>query len=308
MSETDETREENLEGFEDPLFSRGKKDPRSVKQARSGANSTVVISLVVLAGALSFLGYYLFQAQQQIEGLSADLTVSQDSLAEVSQELVNSQGKIGNLEEGLVQSESNLQAQDREITRHKGLYSEMKSDQEQQSRELEAVALTKADQSVVDSLRGDTENLRETAEKISERVSQTQSDVSQLRDMSTQNRDAIEGNQQELSSLAESTDSTNTDLAQFKKSFATERHNFELQEKGNIRKIADVSFRLRDVNEKRQRYDLEIYTAGRKIRRKNQYLNEPIYFYVGNFEKPYEVVITRIGKKLAAGYLSIPKN
>lgn len=308
MSETDETREENLEGFEDPLFSRGKKAPRSAKQARSGANSTVVISLVVLAGALSFLGYYLFQAQQQIEGLSADLTVSQDGLAEVSQELVNSQGKIGNLEEGLVQSESNLQAQDREITRYKGLYSEMKSDQEQQSLELEAVALTKADQSVVDSLRGDTENLRETAEKINERVSQTQSDVSQLRDMSTQNRDAIEGNQQELSSLAESTESTNTDLAQFKKSFATERHNFELQEKGNIRKIANVSFRLRDVNEKRQRYDLEIYTAGRKIRRKNQYLNEPIYFYVGNFEKPYEVVITSIGKKLAAGYLSIPKN
>lgn len=308
MSETDETREENLEGFEDPLFSRGKKDPRSSKQARSGANSTVGISLVILAGALSYLGYSMFQAQEQIAGLSADLTVSQDSLAEVSQELVDSQGKIGNLEEGLVQSESNLKAQDREIKRYKGLYSEMKSDQEEQSRELEAVALAKADQSVVDSLRGDTDNLKETAEKISERVNQTQSDVSQLRDMSTQNRDAIEGNQQELSSLAEKAEFTNTDLAQFKNSFATERHNFELQEKGNIQKIANVSFRLRDVNEKRQRYDLEIYTAGRKIRRKNQYLNEPIYFYVGNFEKPYEVVITSIGKKLAAGYLSIPKN
>ncbi len=308
MSETDETREENLEGFEDPLFSRGKKDPRSSKQARSGANSKVGISLVILAGALSYLGYSMFQAQEQIAGLSADLTVSQDSLAEVSQELVDSQGKIGNLEEGLVQSESNLKAQDREIKRYKGLYSEMKSDQEEQSRELEAVALAKADQSVVDSLRGDTDNLKETAEKISERVNQTQSDVSQLRDMSTQNRDAIEGNQQELSSLAEKAEFTNTDLAQFKNSFATERHNFELQEKGNIQKIANVSFRLRDVNEKRQRYDLEIYTAGRKIRRKNQYLNEPIYFYVGNFEKPYEVVITSIGKKLAAGYLSIPKN
>jgi len=308
MSETDETREANLEGFEDPLFSRGKKDLRSSKKARSGANSTVVISLVILAGALSYLGYSMFQTQEQIAGLSADLTVSQDSLAEVSQELVDSQGKIGNLEEGLVQSESSLQAQDREIKRYKGLYSEMKSDQEDQSRELEAVALAKADQSMVDSLRGDTENLKETAEKISEKVNQTQSDVSQLRDMSTQNRDAIEGNQQELSSLTDRAESTNTDLAQFKNSFAKERHNFELQEKGNIRKIANVSFRLRDVNEKRQRYDLEIYTAGRKIRRKNQYLNEPIYFYVGNFEKPYEVVITRIGKKLAAGYLSIPKN
>ena len=308
MSETDETREENLEGFEDPLFSRGKKDSRSAKPARSGANSTVVFSLVVLAGALSFLGYYLFQAQQQIEDLSANLTVSQDSLSEVSQALVNSQGKIGSLEQGLVQSESNFQVQDREIKRYKGLYSDMKSDQEQQSRELEAVALAKADQSVVDNLSGDTENLRETAEKISEKVNQTQSDVSQLRDMSTQNRDAIEGNQQDFSSLAERAESTNIDLAQFKKSFATERHNFELQEKGNIQKIANVSFRLRDVNEKRQRYDLEIYTAGRKIRRKNQYLNEPIYFYVGNLERPYEVVITRISKKLAAGYLSIPKN
>ncbi len=307
MSSSDEIRGDELEGFEDPLFARGKKETRSTKQTRSGPNSTIIVVLVALAVALSLLGYYLFQTQQKVEELSVDLTASQGSLAEVSQELESSQDKIGNLEQGLGQSQSKLQTQDREIKRYKGLYSEIKSEQEQHSRELEAVAIEKADQSAVDDLRGETEGLKAETGKISERVSQTQSDVSQLRDLSAQNRGVIEDNQQVLSSLSEKAESTAGDLAALRKSFEKERYNFELQEKGGLMKISNVALKLRDVNEKRQRYDLEIYTAGRKIRRKDQYLNEPIYFYVGDFEKPYEIVVTRIGKKFASGYLSVPK-
>jgi len=307
MSSSDDIRGDELEGFEDPLFARGKKETRSTKQTRSRPNSTIVVVLVALAVALSLLGYYLFQTQQKVEELSVDLTASQGSLAEVSQELESSQDKIGNLEQGLGQSQSKLQTQDREIKRYKGLYSEIKSEQEQHSRELEAVAMEKADQSAVDDLRGETEGLKAETGKISERVSQTQSDVSQLRDLSAQNRGVIEDNQQVLSSLSEKAESTAGDLAVLRKSFEKERYNFELQEKGGLMKISNVALKLRDVNEKRQRYDLEIYTAGRKIRRKDQYLNEPIYFYVGDFEKPYEIVVTRIGKKFASGYLSVPK-
>ena len=307
MSSSDEIREGDLEGFEDPLFARGKKETRSTKRTQSGPNSTIVIALVGLALALSLLGYYLFQAQQRIEELSVDLTASQGSLVEVSQELESSQGKIGDLEQGLGQSQSKLQNQDREIKRYKGLYSEIKSEQAQHSRELEAVSIQKADQSAVDELRGETEGLKAETGKISEKVSQTQSDVAQLRDMSAQNRDVIEGNQQALSSLSEKAESTAGDLALLRQSFDKEHYNFELQEKSGMMKVSDVALKLRDVNEKRQRYDLEIYTAGRKIRRKDQYLNEPIYFYVGDLEKPYEIVVTRIGKKFASGYLSVPK-
>ena len=307
MSSSDEIREGDLEGFEDPLFARGKKETRSTKQTQSGPNSTIVIALVGLALALSLLGYYLFQAQQRIEELSVDLTASQGSLVEVSQDLESSQGKIGDLEQGLGQSQSKLQNQDREIKRYKGLYSEIKSEQEQHSRELEAVSIQKADQSAVNELRGETEGLKAETGKISEKVSQAQSDVAQLRDMSAQNRDVIEGTQQALSSLSEKAESTAGDLALLRQSFDKEHYNFELQEKGGMMKVSDVALKLRDVNEKRQRYDLEIYTAGRKIRRKDQYLNEPIYFYVGDLEKPYEIVVTRIGKKFASGYLSVPK-
>lgn len=307
MSSSDEIREDELKGFEDPLFARGKKETRSTKRTQSGPNSTIVFALVALAVALSLLGYYLFQAQQRIEELSVDLTASQGSLIEVSQELESSQGKIGNLEQGLGQSQSKLQNQDREIKRYKGLYSEIKSEQEQHSRELAVVSIEKADQSAVDELRGETEGLKAETGKISEKVSQTQSDVSQLRDMSAQNRGVIEDNQQALSSLSEKAESTAGDLAVLRQSFEKEHFNFELQEKGGMMKVSDVALKLRDVNEKRQRYDLEIYTAGRKIRRKDQYLNEPIYFYVGDLEKPYEIVVTRIGKKFASGYLSVPK-
>ena len=50
MSSSDDIREDDLEGFEDPLFARGKKETRSAKQTRSGTNSTVVIALVALIG------------------------------------------------------------------------------------------------------------------------------------------------------------------------------------------------------------------------------------------------------------------
>ncbi|MEE8162058.1 MAG: hypothetical protein V3T61_10525, partial [Acidobacteriota bacterium] len=66
MSSSDEIRGDELEGFEDPLFARGKKETRSTKQTRSGPNSTIIVVLVALAVALSLLGYYLFQTQQKV--------------------------------------------------------------------------------------------------------------------------------------------------------------------------------------------------------------------------------------------------
>ena len=44
MSSSDEIREGDLEGFEDPLFARGKKETRSTKRTQSGPNSTIVSS------------------------------------------------------------------------------------------------------------------------------------------------------------------------------------------------------------------------------------------------------------------------
>lgn len=66
---------------------------------------------------------------------------------------------------------------------------------------------------------------------------------------------------------------------------------------------------LEDVNLRKQRYDIETYVSRKRIRRKEQHINEPIYFYfyVEGVRKPYEVVVTRLHEKTAVGYLSVPK-
>ena len=96
-------------------------------------------------------------------------------------------------------------------------------------------------------------------------------------------------------------------LSALTQSLEREYFNFELHRKSGRIKVFDMVLNLKDVNLRKQRYDIEIYVGRKRIRRKGQHINEPISFYVEGARKPYEVVVTRPHEKTAVGYLSTPK-
>ena len=297
---------DDLKKFSDPLLG-GVSQPR-MKREQTHTHSEersndrnwkpLYISAVVLA--LGFLAFYLYQAQQQISVLSDELTLNKGQMDVMAGNLENSKVEIEGLSEGLESSKNQLASQKNQITRYKGLYSGLKDGQTQQTRELEAIGLEKADRTEVNVLKNETAQLEA-------KVASTDSDVAQVREQANQNRSRLEETQTLVSTVQESVTLNTNEISDVKRSLEREYYNFELQEKGGYMKVFDVSMSLKDTDWRKRQFDMYLLAGGKVIQKKDHSINEPIFFYVEGQKKPYEVVVTRVDKKLVVGYLSVPR-
>jgi len=302
-----------LKDFEDPLFSTVKRRPKAEtiteKQVVEKAEARNVPAWKWLAAALGILavvglGYYLYRSQTQIERLNNSLTASQGQLSTVSHQLRQSQEKIGTLEQGLTQSQAQAALQKRQLSAHasqyKSMYSELKAGQEQQGQELATVGQQKADRTEVNDIRNETG-------EIKKQVTEHDSNISDLRQATDRNAGEIESTKTAVVSVREATDANAKQISDVKYSLSRDVYNFELTENTGIMKVFNVSLRLKDVELSKQRYDMEIFAGDKRLKKNDQLLNEPIYFYVEGVQKPYELVVTKLDKKHVIGHLSVPK-
>ena len=295
---------DEIKNYRDPLFAavgEGGKVSEPTASKKTGRGGTRMWPFVVMFGAgIVTLGFLLWQAQQQIEDLGAHLAESQIQLGEVSENLQVSGEKIESLQKEMEKRGSRINVHGRRIKEHQGLYSGLKTEQQQQGRELEAVLLQKADRSRVEELKGQTEGIKNE-------VALVNLGLSELREVSSANRASIGQAEKRIAGLDQDLSNTQSSLNQVAESLKRGRYDFELHEKAGYVTVREVSLRLKDVDLKRQRYDLDLVVNGKWVRKRHQNAHEPVTFYVKGVEKPYEVVITKIDKKQVAGYLSVPK-
>ncbi len=316
---------DDLREIQDPLFAQlnrsGKSRAQRVRSGSSGGSGGPSGSggggggsskwPYFLAGALvltvAVFGYLFYQSQQRLEALSSDLASSQNQLAHVSQDLQASQKTLGTLQEGLSSSEIKIQRQRQLLGQYKGQVAslkneteELKSEQKEQSRNIEVINLKKADREQVEQLEGQTR-------QIAQDVDQAKAGISDLRGTTARNQSAIDSNRADITQVGSRADSNNSDLKSFQDSFGREVFKFELEKKGARMEVFNVSLNLKKTDVKKRRYNIEIFADGRKITKKNQHVNEAIKFYVEGAAKEYEVVVTKVGKDYVVGHLSVPK-
>lgn len=82
---------------------------------------------------------------------------------------------------------------------------------------------------------------------------------------------------------------------------------FNLTKSKRPQKIGDIAVRLRDTNQKHNRYTIEVLADDKKVEKKNRTINEPVQFYVGGAYVPYEIVVNEVKKNQITGYLAQPK-
>ncbi len=301
----------DLKDFDDPLFPANrridrknfKNEARSPSPESPGPKRSKVWVVVVAVAAVAVLGgltYFLIQAQNQIEALDTNLGQSQAQLSQVSKDLQSSQGQIGELKQGLDQSQSQITNQKQQLNHYRTLYQDLKTGQEAQGESIQTISTQKADQTEVDNLKGETQDIKQ-------QVTRAHANIADLRQATDSNHQEIEATRGDLSKVREGSEANTKNIADIKHSLDREVYHFELQEKGTIFKVFDVAIALKDVDSKRQRYDMEIIVNGRRMKKKDQYVNTPVSFYVDGADKPYELVITKIEGKQVAGYLSVPK-
>src|SRR6266446_1446600 len=82
---------------------------------------------------------------------------------------------------------------------------------------------------------------------------------------------------------------------------------FTVQRKAGATKVGTIQVELRDTNLKKNKYTINVLADDKSFEKKNRSVNEPIFFYTGGSRQALELVINKVTKSSAAGYLSVPK-
>jgi hypothetical protein len=82
---------------------------------------------------------------------------------------------------------------------------------------------------------------------------------------------------------------------------------FTVTRKAGAERVGSVQVELRDTNTKKNQFTINVLADDKSFEKKNRSVNEPIFFYTGGSHAALELVINKVTKTTASGYLSVPK-
>ena len=82
---------------------------------------------------------------------------------------------------------------------------------------------------------------------------------------------------------------------------------FTVTRKAGTQKVGSIQVELKDTNTKKNQYTINVLADDQNFEKKNRSVNEPIFFYTGGTRTALELVVNKVTKTTASGYLSIPK-
>jgi hypothetical protein len=85
-------------------------------------------------------------------------------------------------------------------------------------------------------------------------------------------------------------------------------YEFTVTRKAGAQKVGVVQVELKDTNTKKNQFTINVLADDKSFEKKNRSVNEPIFFYTGGTRQAVELVINKVSKSTATGYLSVPKS
>ena len=82
---------------------------------------------------------------------------------------------------------------------------------------------------------------------------------------------------------------------------------FTVTRKAGAQKVGSVQVELKSANPKKNQFTINVLADDKNFEKKNRSVNEPIFFYTGGSHAALELVINKVTKSTASGYLSVPK-
>ena len=83
---------------------------------------------------------------------------------------------------------------------------------------------------------------------------------------------------------------------------------FTVTRKAGAQKVGVVQVELKDTNIKKNQFTINVLADDKNFEKKNRSVNEPIFFYTGGTRAALELVVNKVTKTTATGYLSVPKS
>jgi small-conductance mechanosensitive channel len=82
---------------------------------------------------------------------------------------------------------------------------------------------------------------------------------------------------------------------------------FTLTRKAGAERVGSLQVELKDTNTKKNQFTVNVLADDKSFEKKNRSVNEPIFFYTGGSHAALELVVNKVTKTTASGYLSVPK-
>jgi len=82
---------------------------------------------------------------------------------------------------------------------------------------------------------------------------------------------------------------------------------FTVQRKAGAQKVGSVQVELKETNTKKNQFTINVLADDKSFEKKNRSVNEPIFFYVEGSRAAIELVVNKVTKTSATGYLSVTK-
>jgi hypothetical protein len=84
-------------------------------------------------------------------------------------------------------------------------------------------------------------------------------------------------------------------------------YEFTVTRKAAAQRVGSIEVQLRDTNIKKNQFSINVLADDKDFEKKNRSVNEPIFFYTGGSRAALELVVNKVSKTTASGYLSVPK-
>jgi hypothetical protein len=85
-------------------------------------------------------------------------------------------------------------------------------------------------------------------------------------------------------------------------------YEFTVQRKSAPQRIGGIQVALKGTNVKKNQYTVDVLADDKNFEKRNRSVNEPIFFYTGGSRTALELVVNKVTKTTASGYLSVPKS
>lgn len=98
------------------------------------------------------------------------------------------------------------------------------------------------------------------------------------------------------------------EIDQLRRMGTRDYYEFTVNRKGGAQTVGAVRVELKSTNQKKSQFTINVLADDRTFEKKNRSVNEPIFFYTGGSRSALELVINKVTKSSASGYLSVPKS
>src|SRR5712672_965304 len=97
------------------------------------------------------------------------------------------------------------------------------------------------------------------------------------------------------------------EIDQLRRMGSRDYFEFTVTRKAGAKKVGAVQVELKNANPKKNQFTINVLADDKTFEKKNRSVNEPIFFYTGGNHAALELVINKVTKSTASGYLSVPK-